>query len=345
VTYRKYRSGPRWLPQSLAMLVLVAVGFVTATTVARAEDPAPATSSSSESETTATEPAFIAEGITIAGVDVGGLTADEAATSLAVSFRRPLPFIFLTRTWSASPSRVGAIPDYDGALAQALAAGPGTQLPLLVRFDHARLLQYVALVDRRYSIAARNSHVRLRGVRPFVTRSRAGYGISARALRRAIVAAVKAHGRTAIEVPYARVRPTVTRRNFGPVIVIRRESKKLVLFNGMRRRTAFGVATGQASYPTPLGRYRIVTKQRHPWWYPPNSDWARGASPIPPGPGNPLGTRWMGLSWGGVGIHGTPDAASIGYSASHGCIRMRIPEAEWLFERVRIGTKVFVVSA
>jgi lipoprotein-anchoring transpeptidase ErfK/SrfK len=53
----------------------------------------------------------------------------------------------------------------------------------------------------------------------------------------------------------------------------------------------------------------------------------------------------MGLSVGGVGIHGTPSAYSIGYSASHGCIRMRIPEAEWLFERVRVGTHVFIVRA
>jgi lipoprotein-anchoring transpeptidase ErfK/SrfK len=53
----------------------------------------------------------------------------------------------------------------------------------------------------------------------------------------------------------------------------------------------------------------------------------------------------MGLSYGGVGIHGTPDASSIAYSASHGCIRMRIPEAEWLFERVHVGTPVFIVSA
>jgi lipoprotein-anchoring transpeptidase ErfK/SrfK len=88
-----------------------------------------------------------------------------------------------------------------------------------------------------------------------------------------------------------------------------------------------------------------VTKQRNPWWYPPDTAWAAGASPIPPGPGNPLGTRWMGLSASGVGIHGTPDAASIGYSASHGCIRMRIPDAEWLFERVEVGSTVFIVRA
>ena len=82
---------------------------------------------------------------------------------------------------------------------------------------------------------------------------------------------------------------------------------------------------------------------RNPWWYPPSSDWARGLSPVPPGPGNPLGTRWMGLTAPGVGIHGTPNAASIGYSESHGCIRMFIPEAEWLFDHVSIGTTVFII--
>jgi lipoprotein-anchoring transpeptidase ErfK/SrfK len=105
----------------------------------------------------------------------------------------------------------------------------------------------------------------------------------------------------------------------------------------------FGIATGQSTYPTPLGSYEIVTMQRDPWWYPPPSDWAAESDPVPPGPGNPLGTRWMGISAPYVGIHGTPDAASIGYSASHGCVRMRISDAEWLFQRVKVGTPVFIV--
>ena len=85
--------------------------------------------------------------------------------------------------------------------------------------------------------------------------------------------------------------------------------------------------------------------QRDPWWIPPpDSDWARGKKPIPPGPGNPLGTRWMGTTAPLVGIHGTPDAASIGYSASHGCIRMRVPDAEALFNEVDIGTPVLIVA-
>jgi lipoprotein-anchoring transpeptidase ErfK/SrfK len=136
----------------------------------------------------------------------------------------------------------------------------------------------------------------------------------------------------------------------GLAIVIKRASNRLILYRpggpqGMRVHRRFGVATGQAAYPTPVGSFEIVSKQRNPWWYPPDSDWAEGAEPIPPGPGNPLGTRWMGLSAPAVGIHGTPDAASIGYSASHGCIRMHVPEAEWLFQRVKEGTPVYIVDA
>jgi lipoprotein-anchoring transpeptidase ErfK/SrfK len=127
--------------------------------------------------------------------------------------------------------------------------------------------------------------------------------------------------------------------------VIRRGSNRLYLYKGAQPWRVFGVATGQSRYPTPLGRWHVVVKWRNPWWYPPNSDWAKGQKPIPPGPGNPLGTRWMGLSASGVGIHGTPDDTSIGYSASHGCIRMHISDAEWLFNHVTIGTTVFIVSA
>ena len=111
----------------------------------------------------------------------------------------------------------------------------------------------------------------------------------------------------------------------------------------MRFWRVFAVATGQHQYPTPLGRFTIIVKWRNPWWYPPKSPWAQGQKPIPPGPDNPLGTRWLGLSAPGVGIHGTPSDGSIGYSVSHGCIRMHISEAEWLFNHVGVGTTVFIV--
>jgi lipoprotein-anchoring transpeptidase ErfK/SrfK len=137
--------------------------------------------------------------------------------------------------------------------------------------------------------------------------------------------------------------------DLGRAIVIRRGTNQLYLYKvGAKPKLIreFRVATGRSQYPTPLGKFEVVNKQLNPWWYPPaGSDWAKDATPIPPGPGNPLGTRWMGLSAPYVGIHGTPDAASIGYSASHGCVRMLIPQVEWLFTQVDVGTPVFIVAA
>jgi lipoprotein-anchoring transpeptidase ErfK/SrfK len=157
---------------------------------------------------------------------------------------------------------------------------------------------------------------------------------------------LKTNRRTPLELLTQGVPADVTPENYGPVIVVFRESKRLTLFDGPRAVRSFPIATGTSEYPTPLGNYSIATMQRDPWWIPPpDSDWARGKEPVPPGPGNPLGTRWMGTTAPLVGIHGTPDAASIGYSASHGCIRMRVPDAEALFTQVDVGTPVLIVAS
>jgi L,D-transpeptidase catalytic domain/Putative peptidoglycan binding domain len=131
-------------------------------------------------------------------------------------------------------------------------------------------------------------------------------------------------------------------RRFRRLVIIRRDAHRLYFYRRARPIRVFTVATGSERLPSPRGRFRIVDKYRHPWWYPPDSVWARHLKPIPPGPGNPLGTRWMGISAPGVGIHGTPDPASIGYSVSHGCFRMSSRDAESLFRLVRVGTRVWI---
>jgi lipoprotein-anchoring transpeptidase ErfK/SrfK len=125
-------------------------------------------------------------------------------------------------------------------------------------------------------------------------------------------------------------------------IVIDEGDHSLTLYRAGRKTMRFGVAVGQSAYPTPTGEFSVIAKVVDPTWVPPNSDWAKGALPIPPGPNNPLGTRWIGISAPGVGIHGTNDPASIGYSVSHGCIRMQIPDVERLFEMVYQGTPVTI---
>ena len=136
-----------------------------------------------------------------------------------------------------------------------------------------------------------------------------------------------------------------TRTRFFGRIVIDLSTFRLALIRDGKVAKTFKIAHGTAAYPTPTGKFHIVNKQEDPTWTPPpDSDWAKGLGPIPPGRGNPLGTRWMGTSAQYVGIHGTPATGTIGTRASHGCIRMRIPDAEALYEEVIVGMPVNIVA-
>jgi lipoprotein-anchoring transpeptidase ErfK/SrfK len=132
-----------------------------------------------------------------------------------------------------------------------------------------------------------------------------------------------------------------TRTAFVGKIVVTLSKFRLQLVRDGKVVKTYKVAVGQPAWPTPTGNYRIVNKQRDPTWTPPpDSSWAKGLGPIPPGPGNPLGTRWMGTSAPYVGIHGTYASSSIGTRASHGCIRMHIKDVEELYEEVTVGMPV-----
>ena len=284
-------------------------------------------------------------GVTIAGVPVSAMTASEAGAVIQTEFDRRLRFRFRTDRWRVSPARFGVTPYLAGTIGRALVAEAETDVPLLVRIDRGKLREYVGTLARRYARAAVSSTLSLRDLRPYITRARAGRAVRRDALADRIRNAVRLLDRPAVWVPAHRVEPAVRRSDYGSIIVIRRGSRNLTLYDGMRHVARFPVAVGMAQYPTPLGRFAIATRERNPTWNPPDSAWAAGMGPIPPGPGNPLGTRWMGLTIAGYGIHGTYADSSIGTAASHGCIRMHIGQNEWLFERVSVGTPVFIVSA
>jgi len=289
----------------------------------------------------------IAAGVTIGGLPVGGFTPMEARALVRERVEAPIQLSAGSKPISARVDRLGAYPAVDAAVAKALRARAGQAVRFSAAVVPETLDAYVSALDRRLSHPARDA--RLVGLdarlRPIVAHEVAGMRLDRKATRAAIAAQLARADREAVRLLFRPLRPKLTFRDFGPVVVIHRGSNTASVFERGRLLRVLGVATGQARYPTPLGTFSVADKQYNPWWYPPDSDWAQGQQPIPPGPGNPLGTRWMGLSAWGVGMHGTPDAASIGYSASHGCIRMHIPDAEWLFQRVRIGTPVVIVSA
>jgi lipoprotein-anchoring transpeptidase ErfK/SrfK len=294
----------------------------------------------------AAPPVLVQPGVTLAGVPVGGMSNEQAQAAMRPAFAAPIKLVYGKTHWRLWPGRFGAKVTIEDGVLDALGAPAGTDVELVPQVDEQEVRSFVDALDRRVSTPPQDAELnRLKGLRPEFTKETWGVQVLRGLTVKRIVRALQSPLVRRIRVATKALEPARTVANFGPVIVIRRGVNELRYYRGAQLMRKFGVATGQAVYPTPTGTFSIVDMQLNPWWRPPDSPWAKGKKPIPPGPGNPLGTRWMGLSAPGVGIHGTPDDASIGYSASHGCIRMHIPDAEWLFHHVKLGTPVVITDA
>ena len=287
----------------------------------------------------------IPAGVSVAGVRVGSLSAEPARARIEAAFARPLTISYRGAATVVAPEQVDASLSVDAAVSSALAATPRSRIALPIRYSQKKVAKLVLSLARRYDRVAVNAKVTGASAQgPTFAPARPGVAVKVATMRAAVAQLLRDGARARLELLMTTVQPTRTLDHFGPVIVVTRGSNTLRLYDGTRLVHTFPVATGQSIYPTPAGVWSIATKQRNPWWFPPTYDtWAKGLKPVPPGPGNPLGTRWMGLSAAGVGIHGTDADTSIGYSASHGCIRMHVPDAEWLFERVPVGTPVVIL--
>jgi lipoprotein-anchoring transpeptidase ErfK/SrfK len=294
----------------------------------------------------AAPPVLIAQGVTLAGVPVGGMSREQAQAAVRPAFARPVRLVHGETRWRLRPVQFGMRVVVAQGVSLALQAQSGAAVPLVPKVDVREVRRFVRALDKRVSYPATNAEfVGLKGFVPQFKKETTGIKVVRSLTTERIVRGLQAAGQMRIRVAARVLQPAKTVAKFGPLVVIRRGVNELRYYEGARLVRKFGVATGQSVYPTPTGLFSVVDMQLNPWWLPPDSPWAEGLDPIPPGPGNPLGTRWMGLSAPGVGIHGTPDDASIGYSASHGCIRMHIPDAEWLFHHVRIGAPVLITDS
>ena len=251
--------------------------------------------------------------MTIGGIHVGGLAPRAAYAVVRAAFNSPLVLTAGAHKVEVAPSKLGAVAYAKNAVSKARFAKPGTSIPLGVNIEGARVRKLVALARRAVRPRGDRLDALLRNLKPFITEGTPGKKLDAKGAVTAILVALRENRRTGVKLPYSDVAQKISRSSFGPIIVIHRDSNHLYLYKGMKPVRTFTVATGQAIYPTPLGRFEIVVKWKDPWWYPPNSPWAKGAKPIPPGPGNPLGTRWMGLSAPGVGHprHARPGVARL----------------------------------
>lgn len=134
--------------------------------------------------------------------------------------------------------------------------------------------------------------------------------------------------------------PSAVNRVEDTKVVIRLRQRRVYVYRADRVQVSYPIAIGRTGWETPTGTFRVLQMLQNPAWEHP---WT--GQVIPPGPNNPLGTRWIGFWTDGknfIGFHGTPNEGLIGQAVSHGCIRMRNRDAIALYEQVKIGTPVIV---
>ena len=299
----------------------------------------------------------IAAGVTAAGTDLAGLTADEAAARLNEVHGARLENGLVTVqaadiTWTFKTADANVQFDELQSAKRALyagrdAGGRPVDVPLVVTFTKESVEKFAARIDKRLRRSARDARLKISLKKVRVTHSRRGRDINRRRLIKSIGARLTDPNLDRVIKPnLISVKPRVTadqlRRNVSTVITIEQRTFRLRLFKHLKVVKTYKVAVGQPQYPTPRGRFSITNKQVNPVWSVPNSPWAGElAGSTGTGPGNPLKARWMGIT-GSVGIHGTGEAASIGTRASHGCIRMHVSDVVALYKRVPLGTPVLI---
>jgi hypothetical protein len=311
----------------------------------------------------------IADGVTIGGVDVGGMDAVEAKQAvrrqLLAPLRHSLRVGYDGESWTL-PGRVLKVhADLDSAVEEALDASHDGGLPgRLVRYvtgaevdesapaeasySRRAVNRFVRKVAEEVKIEPRDATVEASGASLTVVPQENGRKLRDNLLTRELTAAVLNAG--ADHTIAARTNPVMPEVTKGEVaeeyptyLTLERATYTLRFWKNLKLTRTYTVAVGQEGLETPEGLYHIQDKQVEPTWHVPNSAWAGSLAgqSIPPGPSNPLKARWMGI-FEGAGIHGTEETWSLGTAASHGCVRMSIPDVEELYDLVEVGTPIYI---
>jgi lipoprotein-anchoring transpeptidase ErfK/SrfK len=311
----------------------------------------------------------IAEGITIGGVDVGGMTAAEAEAKLRRQLldplREKLQVRFEDQTWKLEGKKLKVHADLGPAVAAANERSQDGGFPgRLVRYVSGEELEEQIEPQLSYSEEAINRFVRHvadeidqepknASVEPTADSLEVVSGQEGRKLRdnlltdQLMAAVLSGNADRTIHAHVHATKPEVTKQQvasrYPSYLTLDRGTFTLRLWKDLELAKTYTVAVGQEGLETPEGLYEIQEKEENPVWHVPESDWAGdlAGQTIPPGPSNPIKARWMAI-YEGAGIHGTEEVESLGSAASHGCVRMAIADVEELYDQVEVGTPIFI---
>ena len=301
----------------------------------------------------------------IGGIDVSGLSRQQAVVTVehAISARLDSPGTLLVgdRSYRVTARELGVAADVPAAVDAALRKarsgswisrswsrlrGKAVHPVVEVKVTAPVVAGLQRIVDRAAAAAAKpaaDADAELVGGWVSFTPARPGLAVD-KAVALAALQASLVDGTPRRVDPHP-VQPKVTDAAFDTVLLVRANENKLYVYKHGKIATQFDVATGMLAYPTPLGRFTVTRKRFLPTWVNPhpNEGWGRfEPKTIGPGPHNPLGLRALNLSAPNIRIHGTPADSSIGYNASHGCIRMHNRDVVKLYPMVPKGTTVFI---
>jgi lipoprotein-anchoring transpeptidase ErfK/SrfK len=296
----------------------------------------------------------IRPGVSAAGVDLSGLTVEQAAVRLDQAYAPRLQGDMILGAagipWKLTMAEAKLKLDSIRTAKRALYAKAGvTAVAPKITHSRAAVREFVERVAARVRRNPKNAAINITVRHIFREKSHDGRALPVDATRKAVDAQLDDPAAPRkVHAPLTKVKPRVTFANlarvYNTVLTIDRGSFKLRLFKGLKFSRSYPIAVGMAGLDTPAGRYAIQNKQVNPAWHVPNSSWAGSlAGQVIPGgaPNNPLRARWLGIA-NGVGIHGTSEDWSIGTRASHGCIRMHVSDVIDLYSRVPVGAPVLI---
>lgn len=311
----------------------------------------------------------IAKGVTAGGVDIGGMSKSEAKKTLeeklSAPLSKPLVVRYGHRLFHLSAARAHLSTDVDGMVQEAIDQSRGgnflgrafrgitggsvdASVPPRVDYSRSAVRALVRRVKSKVDRKPADATVQPSGAGLNAVPAKFGIAIRGRQLTKEVSAAlVRPDGSREVIAQSKITKPKVTTAElaskYPSFIIVDRGSFTLRFFKNLKLSRNYPIAVGMQGLETPAGLYHIQDKQVNPSWHVPNSAWAGrlAGKVIPPGPADPIKARWMGFN-GGAGIHGTAELGSLGSAASHGCVRMAIPDVEALYDQVSVGTPVFV---
>jgi lipoprotein-anchoring transpeptidase ErfK/SrfK len=303
---------------------------------------------------TKADPTNVPAGVTAGGVDLSGLTLADAQAKLdatiGVKVNADLVLGAAGKPWTLKAADSKLVFDSLTTAKRAIRAKAPGDVGLKLSHSKVSVRAFVASVAGKVAKAPKDARVKITLTHIYRTRATHGRALDQTAVAKQIDAALDdgVNAPRTLHTKLKKTSPAVNAndlaKKYNTIITVDKAHFKLRLFKNLKFKKAYGVAVGQPAYPTPVGLFAIQNKQVDPVWSVPNSPWAgelQGTTVEGGSAANPLKSRWMGII-NGVGIHGTGEDYSIGSAASHGCIRMHVPDVKDLFSRTPVGTPVLI---